>query len=72
MRYYIVSDEQGNRYVRITKSRARNLYTKKAVYVCPVNLRPFGPWSGAVLINSEEDFDVFVNEVELYNCNSET
>lgn len=56
---------------RISKAAARKLFeTGKVVYLCPVNLRPGGPWHPemGVKYHSGEGFDVCVNAVTWYNC----
>lgn len=69
---------------RITKHRARKLWGKQDITLCPSNLRPGGPWYPECHVEAdriakalaseyeherqEASFDVFVRNFEWYNC----
>lgn len=66
-------------YKRINKTQARRLYKTgqhRFITLCPVHLRPTGPWGVGVTLDqmdNSQDFDSLVNAFEAYNCiNSET
>lgn len=61
----------GTLYTRISKVAARKAYNAgRAVYVAPVNYRPFGPWFTAPEIRNDSGatFDSYINSFEYYNC----
>jgi hypothetical protein len=58
---------------RVSKGIARKLWGQnKILSLCPVKLRPDGPWRPNIDVFPEEqkekEFDKFVNEFEWYNC----
>ena len=69
------TDNKGNSWIRVSKSKAR--YYFNAGYVvrfCAVNMNPFGFWNCAVPMqidywdNREIGFDKLVDNYEMYNC----
>ena len=77
------TDSRGDRWERVSRTRARTLYASGAeVAICPVNLRPFGPWAceGYINIGDANDnadparaFEQQVNTFAWYACaNTET
>jgi hypothetical protein len=75
----------GKTLVRISKAKARKLWGKADMSLCPCNLRPGFPWRPnmdvfAVEITAKQAseyeherkavaFDTYVNSFEWYNCN---
>lgn len=62
-------------FTRVSKARARQLWGKRDIAFCPVNLRPGFPWSPhityfaqAVADDPRAEFDKGVNAFEWYNC----
>lgn len=70
---------------RISKARARKLWGKQDISLCPCKLRPGFPWRPNIDVFASEiaeklaskyeherkaaDFDVYVRNFEYYNCN---
>lgn len=74
MENYIINDGR-TIYHRITKAKARKLWQKQRIAMCPVNLRPGFPFAPhcEFLPDIESDFDSMVKEFTHYNCtDSET
>jgi hypothetical protein len=69
-----------NGYTRITKRAALKRFNNgECIYLCPVKLRPGGPWHPEITITNKghfagvtEDFNKIINQFEYYNCNVET
>ncbi len=69
-----------NGYKRIRKDEARGRFSNgEFIYLCPVKLRPGGPWHPEITITNKghlagvtEDFNKIINRFEYYNCNAET
>lgn len=59
-------------YTRISKARARRLYDAGApVYMCPVKLRPGGPWYPETQIlkpRTQAEFSDVTNAATFYTC----
>lgn len=69
--------ENGRKWLRIPKNQAERVYRfGHAVAVCPAKLRPFGPWSPAVIVIREEygeDFGKACDYIRYHqHLNSET
>ena len=63
----------GSQYRRISKAKARKLWgTGPTISLCPVKLRPGGPWQSDIRYFVEEqrerEFDRLVNSFVWYNC----
>lgn len=70
---------------RISKAKARKLWGKRDISLCPCNLRPGFPWRPNMDVFATEidaalssewgherkaaDFDAYVRNFEYYNCN---
>ena len=83
MNSYVFSDE-GATYTRISKAKARKLWGKELIALCPAKLRPGFPWAPHMIVDpvhiqehlaSEWDFDrdtasfdSYVRNFEWYNC----
>ena len=61
-----------NDILRISKTKAKNLYDKIDVYVLPHKLNPDNMWMPPTMIPKNEDFYSFLNSYTYYNCNGET
>ena len=66
-----------NRYcskeiLRISKTKAKNIYNNVDVYILPHLINPDNMWMPPTLIPKNEDFTTFINNYSHYNCNAET
>lgn len=52
MNTFTIRDNQGARFLRVSKAKAARFYALgHAVAICPVNLHPFGGWNPSALIS---------------------
>ena len=74
----------GETYTRINKTKARKLWGKETIALCPVKLRPGGPWRNDLIVTPIEvgqyqnsqyhcnrqkgDFEYVIDNFEYYNC----
>lgn len=68
-------DVCGNVWTRCTKKHARTVYNRgEKVIICPVDMRPFGPWGYGCMIDNSDggSFAKAINAFEFYNCRTET
>ena len=76
----VFEDQNGKKWERTDKRKARNIYAAGGtVAIIPDNFRPFTMWGNTLLINKCEDmlqnreysalyFDQKIREFETYNC----
>lgn len=83
MQHHVFMDDDIT-YTRISKMRARGLWGKVDIALCPVNFRPGRPWAPHMVMRAEEireeeaseyefvrkraRFDTVVRSFEMYNC----
>ena len=66
-------DNDGNNWIRISKSEARKIYDRgESICIIPCKLEPFTPWPCEFITEvdrwEKEGFDELVNAMEYYNC----
>lgn len=77
MRKYEWRGDNGEVYIRISKTAAKKAYDEgETVWFCPCNLRPGWPWYSEYPATKKDmgmEFEKLLNNFEAHNCiNSET